>query len=102
MANREHSFRSIRALLIGAVTIMFGAGLPISAQADQTNSLTEESTIEIRKEQEVQLKQQDTRYGEQAKSMAEQYKRMAELVASQGGDPQPLLDAAAYFENQSK
>jgi hypothetical protein len=33
--------------------------------------------------------------------MAEQYKRMAKLVASQGGDPQPLLGAAAYFENQA-
>jgi hypothetical protein len=101
MANHNHSFWSTAAPLIVSVTIMLGAGVPISAQADKEISLTEEQKIEIRKQEESALEKQDTAYREQARTMAEQYKRMAERVASQGGDPKPLLDAAAYFDNQS-
>lgn len=100
MTNLNHSFRSIPALLIVALTIMLGAGVPISAQADKKTPLTEEKKIEILKEEESALKKQDATYGQQAKTLAEQYKQRAKLVASQGGDPQPLLDAAAYYENQ--
>lgn len=58
--------------------------------------------IEIRKEEEHSLKKQDKFYTQQAKALAEKYENTAELVARNGGDPKPLLDAAAYFENESK
>jgi hypothetical protein len=34
--------------------------------------------------------------------LADQYAATAKLVASQGGDNRALLDAAAYFDNESK
>jgi predicted S18 family serine protease len=58
--------------------------------------------IEIRKEEEQRLKKQDKFYTQQAKAQAERYENMADIVARNGGDPKPLLDAAAYFENESK
>jgi DNA mismatch repair ATPase MutS len=58
--------------------------------------------IEIRKEEEQRLKKQDKFYTQQAKALAEQYENTAELVARNGDDPKPLLDAAAYFEKESK
>jgi hypothetical protein len=58
--------------------------------------------IEIRKEEEQRFKKQDKFYAQQAKAQAERYENMAKIVASNGGDPKPLLDAAAYFENESK
>jgi hypothetical protein len=58
--------------------------------------------IEIRKEEEQRFKKQDKLYAQQAKAQAEQYENMANIVARNGGDPKPLLDAAAYFENESK
>jgi DNA mismatch repair ATPase MutS len=58
--------------------------------------------IEIRKQEEQRLKKQDKFYAQQAKAQAERYENMADIVARNGGDPKPLLDAAAYFENESK
>jgi hypothetical protein len=40
-------------------------------------------------------------FREQARSLAKGYKETAEIVARQGGNPKPILDAAAYFERQS-
>lgn len=58
--------------------------------------------IEIRKEEEQRFKKQDKFYAQQAKAQAEQYENMAKVVARNGGDPKPLLDAAAYFDKESK
>jgi hypothetical protein len=58
--------------------------------------------IEIRKEEEQRFKKQDKFYAQQAKAQAERYENMADIVARNGGDPKPLLDAAAYFESESK
>jgi hypothetical protein len=76
----------------------------IEAQkAEKPSSINQEAKeIEIRKEEERSLKKQDKLYTQQAQARADQYTQMAKLVASSGGDPKPLLDAAAYFENESK
>jgi hypothetical protein len=76
----------------------------IEAQkAEKPSSINQAAKeIEIRKEEERSLKKQDKLYTQQAQARADQYAQMAKLVASSGGDPKPLLDAAAYFENESK
>jgi hypothetical protein len=58
--------------------------------------------IEIRKEEEYRSKKQDKAYTQHAKELAKQYEETAKLVARNGGDSKALLDAAAYFENESK
>jgi hypothetical protein len=58
--------------------------------------------VEIRKEEEYRLKKQDKAYTQHAKELAKQYEETAKLVARNGGDAKALLDAAAYFENESK
>jgi hypothetical protein len=62
----------------------------------------EEYRRNIRKENDVKSKAREQFYPQQAASLAKQYKETAAIVARGGGDPQPLLDAAAYFERQSK
>ena len=62
----------------------------------------EEHRRKIRKENDEKSKAREPLYPQQAASLAKQYKETAAMVARQGGDPQPLLDAAAYFERQSK
>lgn len=47
------------------------------------------------------MKKQDKLYSQQAKAQAELYRQSAERVASQGGDPKPLQNAAAYFEAEA-
>lgn len=58
--------------------------------------------VEIRKEEEHRLKKQDKLYSQQAKALASRYEETAKMVASNGGDAKPLLDAAAYYENEAK
>lgn len=76
----------------------------IEAQKAEEPSLInqEAKEIEIRKEEERSLKKQDKLYPQQAQARADQYAQLAKIVASNGGDPKPLLDAAAYFDNESK
>ena len=62
----------------------------------------EESRRKVRKENDVKSKAVEQFYAQQAASLARQYKETAGMVAREGGDSQPLLDAAAYFEGQSK
>ncbi len=101
MTNYKDSIWFTPALLIVTVTVTLVAGVPI-AHATETAQVDDEEKIEIRVEEEETLKEQDTAYARQAKILAEQYRERAELVADQGGDPKPLLDAAAYFEEQSR
>ncbi|MFI3185810.1 MAG: hypothetical protein QX198_07490 [Methylococcaceae bacterium] len=63
---------------------------------------TEQKAIDIRKEEEQRLKKLDKSYAQQAKMLAKRYQETAKLIKNQGGDPQPLLDAAAYFNVDSK
>lgn len=114
-----HSTSAVVTLLIVALTITIGAGTSDLthaategatglAQAEekakkafqQVNS--EKNSKTIRKENDDRLKSQEPMYPRQAKSLARQYNETAEIVARQGGDPQPLLKAAAYFESQSE
>lgn len=72
--------------------------------AGETRGLgdNEKNRGKIRKENETKFRERDPLYPQQAASLAKQYKETAAMVARQGGDPQPLLDAAAYFERQSR
>ncbi len=111
----EHYIRSTRTVLnlIAAVAITIGIStpLPVHAAAEQAavqandksqQAKDENNRKKIREANDVKLKAQEPLYAEQAKSLAEQYKETAQIVARQGGNPQPLLDAAAHFENQSE
>jgi hypothetical protein len=62
----------------------------------------EEYRRKIRKENDAKSKAREPFYPQQAASLAKQYKETAGIVAREGGDPQPLLDAAAYYERQSE
>ena len=101
MTNDKHSLWFAPILLVVAVTVALGATASISAHATEI-SLADEKKIKIRKKEEHGLKKQVRSYNQQAKVLAKQYKKTAKLVERQGGDPRPLLDAAAYFEGQSK
>jgi hypothetical protein len=61
----------------------------------------EENRRKIRKKNDVKSKAREQYYPQQAASLAKRYKETAGIVAGHGGDPQPLLDAAAYFESHS-
>lgn len=111
----EHYIRSTRTVLslIAALAITIGIGtpLPVHAAAEQAaaqandkskQAKDENNRKKIREANDVKLKAQEPLYAEQAKSLAEQYKETAQIVARQGGNPQPLLDAAAHFESQSE
>ncbi|MBA4142090.1 MAG: hypothetical protein H0X43_03590 [Nitrosospira sp.] len=120
--------KPVLALLTVAVTVAIGTGAsPLAYAAPQTMAespqlpgqaterankklpeakklpeVSQENRKKIRKENDRKLKSREPLYSQQAGSLADQYKETAEIVARQGGDPQPLLDAAAYFETQSE
>ncbi|MEO8768308.1 MAG: hypothetical protein ABI363_08235 [Nitrosospira sp.] len=113
-----HPARTILALLIVALTVVMGAATswPAHADADGTPGLApagekadetkqadnERHRKKIREENDRELKLREPLYPQQARSLAKHYKETAAIVARQGGDPKPLLDAAAYFESQHK
>ncbi|MGH8763334.1 MAG: hypothetical protein ACREUR_08905 [Nitrosospira sp.] len=111
--------RTIHAVLIVAVAVTIGAGAPGPAHAatekvprlvqagEKANETLQQADHEkdrrrIRQENDKQLKMQEPLYSRQAGSLAKRYKETAAIVTRQGGDPKPLLDAAAYFERQSE
>lgn len=119
MAQYIHSTKVILALLIVAAAVAIGVGTPELAHAatekapglvqagEKANETlqqvdNEKNRRKIRQENDRQLKAQEPLYPRQAGSLAKRYKETAAIIARQGGDPQPLLDAAAYFEKQSK
>lgn len=59
-------------------------------------------TITIRRANDDYLKAGEPLYFRQAKSLAQQYRETAAIIARQGGDPRPILDAAAYFEKEAE
>ncbi|SFM65679.1 hypothetical protein [Nitrosomonas communis] len=128
MKHYIHSLKTILALLIVAVVMTIGTGMPKSAQAAQGqkpdipgksdaapgHNKDEEQRNKIRKEEEHKLKkgkgiregreqgEENSYYPQQAKSMAERLRESAAIVAQQGGNAQPLLDAAAYFDKEAE
>ncbi|SFI58496.1 hypothetical protein [Nitrosomonas sp. Nm34] len=130
MKHYIHSLRTILALLIVATAIAIGTGVSISAHAaggqkpdnpgksdaapGHNKDEFEQQRNKIRKEEEHKLKkgkgiregreqgEENSNYPQQAKSMAERLRESAAIVAQQGGNAQPLLDAAAYFEKDAE
>ncbi|WP_151898959.1 hypothetical protein [Nitrosospira lacus] len=105
-----HPTRTVPALLAVAFSISLVAGAPLPAWADsgkpyeaarQANA-NDENTKKIWKENDLKLKVREPLFPNQAKWLAKGYKETAEIVARQGGNPKPILDAAAYFERQSE
>jgi len=86
------------ALLITGVTI--GAGAPTPAHA--AKKPTKEEITKVRKDEEGRLKKLDKNYAKQAKAQAQYYKKLAQESGKSGGNVQPLLDAAAYFDSEAK
>lgn len=101
MTNCKHTLWFAPVLLLVSVIVIFGVASPNLAYASEI-SLSDENKIKVRKKEEQSLKRQDKSYSQQAKALAKHYKKTAKLIKKQGGDPKPLLDAAAYFEDQSK
>jgi hypothetical protein len=104
-------FRSITTSLIVAMAVIT-AGVPAQTQAatpaDAATAATAKVPLKaddkrkIGEANDLKLKARDPAYAEQAKALAEQYRETADMVARNGGNAQPLLDAAARLENQSE
>ncbi len=129
MEHYIHSLRTVLALLIVAMAMLIGTGMPISAYAaagqkpDNPGKSeaapghqdeAEEQRNKIRKEEEHKLKkgkgiregreqgEENSFYPQQTKSLAERLRESAAIVAQQGGNAQPLLDAAAYYDKEAE
>ncbi len=130
MEHYIHSLRTVLALLIVAIAMTISTGMPISAHAaagqktdnpgksdaapGHNKDEDEEQRNKIRKDEEQRLKkgkgkeegqeqgQENLSYPQQAKSLAERLRESAAIVAQQGGNAQPLLDAAAYFDKEAE
>ncbi len=108
--------RSVRLVVILLFAVLSAAPGSVKVWANETrekadrtdtNSRQADSemgrhTITIRKANDDYLKAGEPLYSRQSKSLAQQYRETAEMVARQGGDPRPILDAAAYFEKQAE
>ena len=101
-----HRFSAFRILLVIALSIFIVAGTPVTAQTaskktdDATQQASDDVRKKVRKANDFKLKTGEPLFPKQAKSLAKGYRETAEIIARQGGDPRPILDAAAYFENQ--
>lgn len=106
MEHHIHSGKIIHGLLAVAITITLGGPLAVHAAAGQANDKSQQANDEnnrkkIREANDLKHKAKDPLYAERAKALAEQYRETAENVARQGGNPHPILDAAAYFQSQA-
>lgn len=110
---RTHSTTPLPILRVIALSIfcVFGTTeIPAQTEALPTFGKASEpaqqddrgSEKKIRKTTDLTLKAREASFREQAKSLARGYRETAEIVARQGGDPKPILDAAAYFERQAE
>ena len=106
MMNHFHSSRTILVSAVVAFSFAIGAGAPGLAQADkvedQVKRVDKEHRKKIREANDLKLKSREPAFPEQAEAQAKNFRATAEIVARQGGDPKPLLDAADYFEKQSE
>jgi hypothetical protein len=90
-------------IVAGAIMTAVVPGLSQAAPADQALNAKQKADDrrKIGQSNDFKLRGQDSAFPEQAKLLAEQYRQTAQRIASQGGNPQPLLDAAANLETQS-
>ena len=108
MMNYFHSTRTVLVSAVVAFSFAIGAGAPGLAQAaadkveDQVKRVDKEHRKKIREANDLKLKSREPSFPEQADARAKNFRETAEIVARQGGDPKPLLDAADYFEKQSE
>ena len=86
-------------LLIAGITS--GAGALTAAYA-APKDLSSQEKVQVRKADERRLKKLDKDYAKQAKAQAQYYAKLAKEVQKAGGNAQPLLDAAAYFDSEAK
>lgn len=106
--HRICSIRPLPVLLVIAFSLAFIAAMPVKAQAilEKTDSAVQqndgESSKKIRKMTDLTLNAREASFRGQARSLAKGYRETAEIVARQGGNPKPILDAAAYFERQAE
>jgi hypothetical protein len=105
-----HSIRLFPILLVIAFSVFGTTEAPAQTQALSTFGKAKEATQrddgegekKIRKTTDLTLKAREASFREQAISLARGYRETAEIVSRQGGDPKPILDAAAYFERQAE
>lgn len=75
-------------------------------KTDETARTIEQAEDENRKKtqqvNDLKLREHESLFPEQAKSLAKGYRETARMIMEQGDDPKPVLDAAAYFEKQSR
>ena len=119
MVQHSHSPTTVLALLMVVVTVTMGARASELAHVatetaagsvparEKANGIPQQASDDknrkkIRQENDKTSKAREPLYPQQAGLLARHYRETAAIVARQGGDPQPLLDAAAYFERQSE
>ena len=106
MMNYFHSTRTVLVSAVVAFSFAIGAGAPGLAQADkvedQVKRVDKEHRKKIREANDLKFKAREPGFPELADSRAKNFRETAEIVARQGGDAKPLLDAADYFEKQSE
>lgn len=104
--NSIHLIRTLPVLLVAAFSASSIADTPVpphvaSKKIDEASQqATDKNGKNIRKMNDFRQKAREPLFPTQAKSLAKGYKETAEIVARQGGNPKPILDAAAYFESQ--
>ena len=102
------SIRAFPSLLVVVFSTFIIIGAPVSASAalekadEAAQKASDENRKRVRKANDFKLKTGEPLFPKQAKLLAKGYKETAEIVARKGGDPKPILDAAAYFESQSE
>jgi hypothetical protein len=107
---RIRSIRPLPVLLVIAFSVFGTAAVTTQTQAQSTFGKASEATQQddgesgkkIRKMTDLTLKAREASFRGQARSLAKGYRETAEIVARHGGNPKPILDAAAYFERQAE
>jgi uncharacterized membrane-anchored protein YhcB (DUF1043 family) len=88
MSNLKYVFKFLAVFAISAFMA--------AAFADESAIASDIEKLKVMKEKEKnQIDQQENNF-------AEQYRKTAELVKKQGGDPRPLLEAAALYEKRAQ
>jgi hypothetical protein len=103
MMNYFHSSRTVLVSAVVAFSFAIGAGAPGLAQADtvedQVKRVDKEQRKKIREANDLKFKAREPGFPELADSRAKSFRQTAEIVARQGGDAKPLLDAADFSRN---
>ena len=94
---KHHALSAVLALSLCLLGTAITSG-PVQAK----DKLKDVDKVKVRGNEERRLASLDKDYGKQMKNLAKQYKETAKTVKDQGGDPQPLLEAAAYFDGLAK